>query len=698
MVTITVTLYYSSHWIIFLLDKPNGTLSFLNNRQINAAKSVPPRKDELYCDEDIKGPRNSEKSYAKIPKMPSDVYYNSSLSPDMIFRDTKKSKNKPLKINPWHQKTETGVPVMNFDIEIEASPAKVVKFTKKLVPLATQKDPRVINYNRTFYYCPHKEDTKLEEIVASRISSLSRALGVPRTIKDQIYSKRELIVQTQRELVAIDGKDNSFDSLFGKEAENVHKNTLNYSITPQENNKQQEADRREYNQSEARFDKPKTDETRNMARKSTEFSQGSAYLSKNSPLGKIRALNSSKNSMKNLKGSQVHNRDKLENAALYKLIDGYKDFMLRINLSFNLVVKAPEGKGATHYKYYLGKGNNGTLIRALMKQRWWWSQSDSKDPDDINFIWTQLKQNKFIESLKPKKKALSENIDTNTSTNHVTDMTAQIDLTTNLTESDTEADLREMSTSLLTQKPKRIHIHRSQTDIVGVESDNEKEGMRPPKSQANTGLRMLFTETEIGFMKRYTIHKQMPNSLEESQDMIKMREKGLVQTISEPNSVRMCNHIENSFHLGNKKALLWNMRQYYESIKDNVFNYLPLTFHIQTGTKDPEWKKFLELYERNEKEPAVTDEEGKGGNAIPKNIWIVKPGEETNRGRGINVCSELSQIKELVSEQETTSRGVQRTYLIQQYLSRPLLYNKRKFDIRCYLMISCINGIFKGNL
>ena len=29
-------------------------------------------------------------------------------------------------------------------------------------------------------------------------------------------------------------------------------------------------------------------------------------------------------------------------------------------------------------------------------------------------------------------------------------------------------------------------------------------------------------------------------------------------------------------------------------------------------------------------------------------------------------------------------------------MDRPFLYNKRKFDIRCYILISCINGIFRG--
>ena len=34
--------------------------------------------------------------------------------------------------------------------------------------------------------------------------------------------------------------------------------------------------------------------------------------------------------------------------------------------------------------------------------------------------------------------------------------------------------------------------------------------------------------------------------------------------------------------------------------------------------------------------------------AEQRNIWIVKPGENTNRGTGINVCSDLSEIRSLV--------------------------------------------------
>lgn len=31
-----------------------------------------------------------------------------------------------------------------------------------------------------------------------------------------------------------------------------------------------------------------------------------------------------------------------------------------------------------------------------------------------------------------------------------------------------------------------------------------------------------------------------------------------------------------------------------------------------------------------------------------RNIWIVKPGEITNRGHGINVCGDLESVKTII--------------------------------------------------
>jgi hypothetical protein len=53
------------------------------------------------------------------------------------------------------------------------------------------------------------------------------------------------------------------------------------------------------------------------------------------------------------------------------------------------------------------------------------------------------------------------------------------------------------------------------------------------------------------------------------------------------------NHFERNFYLGNKKAMFYNLRNYYELTKQSVFQHIPLTFHIQRGLEDPEYQRFL---------------------------------------------------------------------------------------------------------
>ena len=76
------------------------------------------------------------------------------------------------------------------------------------------------------------------------------------------------------------------------------------------------------------------------------------------------------------------------------------------------------------------------------------------------------------------------------------------------------------------------------------------------------------------------------------------------------------------------------MRAYYNELYVDPFQYIPLTFHIKTGLEDPEFNKFKNYFDKNTK----------------KNIWIVKPGEETNRGYGITVCETMKEIEEIITK------------------------------------------------
>lgn len=64
------------------------------------------------------------------------------------------------------------------------------------------------------------------------------------------------------------------------------------------------------------------------------------------------------------------------------------------------------------------------------------------------------------------------------------------------------------------------------------------------------------------------------------------------------------------------------MKTYCEENNDNVFNYVPLTFHIKGEENDFE-------------EIAIFEESISSKKEKEKLLWIVKPGENWNRGCGI---------------------------------------------------------------
>ena len=60
--------------------------------------------------------------------------------------------------------------------------------------------------------------------------------------------------------------------------------------------------------------------------------------------------------------------------------------------------------------------------------------------------------------------------------------------------------------------------------------------------------------------------------------------------------IKLYNKIEDNFHMNNKKALFMNLKNYFEAMDEDVFDHVPLTFHIKTGLEDPEFKRFEQHY------------------------------------------------------------------------------------------------------
>lgn len=145
-------------------------------------------------------------------------------------------------------------------------------------------------------------------------------------------------------------------------------------------------------------------------------------------------------------------------------------------------------------------------------------------------------------------------------------------------------------------------------------------------------------------------------------------------------TLRTHNKLEGNHQLINKKALFLNMRNYYQLMGQDPFCVLPLTFFVKGG-EDEEMRRMEEKHAEMERE---------GG----KPVWIVKPGENTNRGTGIALCRTVQQIKEEMRAGLVVDP--RRTFIIQHYISHPFLVHRRKFDIRLYALLTSANGVLQA--
>jgi glutathione synthase/RimK-type ligase-like ATP-grasp enzyme len=73
------------------------------------------------------------------------------------------------------------------------------------------------------------------------------------------------------------------------------------------------------------------------------------------------------------------------------------------------------------------------------------------------------------------------------------------------------------------------------------------------------------------------------------------------------------------------------MKAFYDRQGKNVFEHLPVTFHVKRFDDDA-WKDFTRYYAEDQQ---AHSSEGEG-----KRLWIVKPGENSNRGNGITIYSD----------------------------------------------------------
>lgn len=153
---------------------------------------------------------------------------------------------------------------------------------------------------------------------------------------------------------------------------------------------------------------------------------------------------------------------------------------------------------------------------------------------------------------------------------------------------------------------------------------------------------------------------------------------------AEPRKLQLVNHFSSMKCLTSKNGLLRSLQEFYEGLGINPFEVTPTTFVVKSMAKGEagadEWRTFCEHF-RDIASRQFQKETSMPRHHCRRNMWIVKP-SYMNQGRGIEVFSELSKIK-----QHLTGKAGQE-YLVQNYLEKPLLFNGRKFDIRCWAVVT----------
>ena len=138
------------------------------------------------------------------------------------------------------------------------------------------------------------------------------------------------------------------------------------------------------------------------------------------------------------------------------------------------------------------------------------------------------------------------------------------------------------------------------------------------------------------------------------------------ELIRETNNNQKYNHFPSTFQLGRKDNLYKHIK-YFKRLFPNLYNFVPSTYIIPSDGKNFEFdfKKYR------------------------KAIWIVKP-VNMSRGRGVHILKGESEFRFLLKKSINLNIS---QFLISRYIDNPHLINKKKYDLRIYVLITSFSPL-----
>lgn len=139
------------------------------------------------------------------------------------------------------------------------------------------------------------------------------------------------------------------------------------------------------------------------------------------------------------------------------------------------------------------------------------------------------------------------------------------------------------------------------------------------------------------------------------------------------------NHIKGLKEISWKNLLLLTMTRYIEQNGLQSEVIIPKTYLLTGDTFDKDLEEMMR---------AKTQRDFHFENPL-----IIKPGQLSNRGIGISIAFSMTEAIRLCKE-TLEKRKSCFSVIVQEYISQPLLFRERKFDVRCYgLVVKFFNRI-----